>query len=816
MTVRKSHTTALFFLVAMFISFSGKVQGQSSQTPNKPKEKTVNIIDIPKQATEAIMDVREINDRLIKEKELKALRHETDSLVKEMDTQLNGMKQKEMPSWDLRKIEASLIQLQQQKSLLKTKRNELQAILDNLAKNKKILTDNLTNWKEVRTYIRKKKAGKTVEKSATDVIATLNKAIFSVNSLTAITLGITRKLSALELDIDSHILLVNKIRNKKNREILQAKQPSLFALNYKDREQWNLSKAFGRLYNNDLKNLGQYLAEHTNLVIIHLLLIIALMILFVKLSKTTIPIQDLYSAPYKRRLKELLARPVSAALIMGIFAAIIIYPNHPLILTDLTVLLILAPATILLRSVVKQQFRPYIYALAVVLAIITLNGYLPSGNIWSRYSLLVIGLIEFVALLLLAVRLKKEKTVKYRWLFNILIFTALFFSLAGIFSNVFGKVLLSKYLLFSIASIIFVIFLVLISLVMINGITVTFITSRLGEKSHYIRKNKKDLIKNTTRITNFIALIILLHFIFGILKWETAILDSVTAWLNHQYNIGTLVFSWGRLFVFVFIIWFTIVLARIIRDVLEEDILNQVKMEEGLPHTIAMTVRYALISIGVLLAFGALGIPVSDLAIMFSALGVGIGFGLQNIFNNLVSGFILLFERPIKIGDTIEVGDLVGTVRSIGIRASNIRTFDGAEIIVPNGNLISNEVVNWTLSDQRRRIEIKVNVAYDSDPVKVKEVLLRLLENHEDVAKDPKPGIYFIEMGNSALVFRILFWTHQYGKWYSIRSNMMYAVFQALKEADIEIPYDQLDLHIRSTDAEGAHPKEYADPEKSG
>ena len=351
---------------------------------------------------------------------------------------------------------------------------------------------------------------------------------------------------------------------------------------------------------------------------------------------------------------------------------------------------------------------------------------------------------------------------------------------------------------------------------MINGITVTFITSRLGEKSHYIRKNKKDLIKNTTRITNFIALIILLHFIFGILKWETAILDSITAWLNRQYNIGTLVFSWGRLFVFVFIIWFTIVLARIIRDVLEEDILNQVKMEEGLPHTIAMTVRYALISIGVLLAFGALGIPVSDLAIMFSALGVGIGFGLQNIFNNLVSGFILLFERPIKIGDTIEVGDLVGTVRSIGIRASNIRTFDGAEIIVPNGNLISNEVVNWTLSDQRRRIEIKVNVAYDSDPVMVKEVLLRLLENHEDVAKDPKPGIYFIEMGNSALVFRILFWTHQYGKWYSIRSNMMYAVFQALKEADIEIPYDQLDLHIRSTDAEGAHPKAYADPEKSG
>jgi small-conductance mechanosensitive channel len=230
-------------------------------------------------------------------------------------------------------------------------------------------------------------------------------------------------------------------------------------------------------------------------------------------------------------------------------------------------------------------------------------------------------------------------------------------------------------------------------------------------------------------------------------------------------------------------------------------------MDEGLPHTIAMMARYVLITIGVLLAFSALGLPMSDLAIMFSAFGVGIGFGLQSIFNNLVSGFILLFERPIKIGDTIEVGELVGTVRSIGIRASNIRTFDGAEIIVPNGNLISNEVINWTLSDQRRRIEIKINVSYKTDPNRVTKILLKLLEEHEEVANDPKPGIYFIEMGESALVFRVLFWTYHYGKWYSIRSRMMYEIFDTLKAAGIEIPYNQLDLHLRSSDEGGIHPK---------
>ena len=814
---RKINTAIPLFILVLFITIGGMASGQTVKTGNNQEKNTVNIIDIPKQATEAILDAREINDRLIKAKDLLALRKETDSLVKEVDAQLQGMKQKEMTTWNTRKIEAGIILLKQQKSILKNKREALQTILDNLVENKKILSENLANWKGVKAFIRKKKSGKTLENSADEVISVLNKTIFSINKLTAITMGLTRKLSALELDIDSRISLLNKLKSKKNSEILQAKQPSLFTLDYKDPKKWGLSKPLMHIYNNDLKNFGQYLSENINLVIIHILLIVALIILFIRLGKTRIPMDEPYGIQYKRRLKELLSRPISTALIMGIFASVIIYPNRPLILRDIVALLILAPTTILLQSVVKRRYRVYIYAMALVLVMIIFNGYLPADNIWSRFMLLVIGLTEFAALLHLGMRFKKEEQKnKYSGVLIAIIYIALFFSLAGLLSNVFGKVMLAKYLLFSIAEIIFVLFLILVSIIMINGISVTFITSRIADKSNYIRKNKKELIKNTTRFFNGIALIILLDYILSILKWETSVLDTLSAWLNNEYNIGTLVFSWGRLFVFFFIIWFSIFIARIIRDVLEEDILNKVKMDEGLPHTIAMTIRYALITLGVLLAFGALGIPVSDLAIMFSAFGVGIGFGLQNIFNNLVSGFILLFERPIKIGDTIEVGDLVGTVRSIGIRASNIRTFDGAEIIVPNGNLISNEVVNWTLSDQRRRIEIKVNVAYDSDPEKVKEVLLQLLENHEDVAKDPKPGIYFIEMGNSALVFRILFWTHQFGKWYGIRSNMMYAIFQALKEAGIEIPYDQLDLHIRSTDAEAVHPKSFVNPERSG
>jgi small-conductance mechanosensitive channel len=190
--------------------------------------------------------------------------------------------------------------------------------------------------------------------------------------------------------------------------------------------------------------------------------------------------------------------------------------------------------------------------------------------------------------------------------------------------------------------------------------------------------------------------------------------------------------------------------------------------------------------------------PLTSLTVLLGAFGVGIGFGLQNIFNNLVSGLILLFERPVQIGDTIEVGTLIGKVKSIGIRASNIQTFDGAEVIVPNGHLISNEVINWTLSDQQRRIEVIVGVSYDSDPHKVQKLMMQILTNHKEIMQDPEPRVFFNELGESSLDFRLLFWTTSFSEWLRIRSEIVFEVFDLLKENDIEIPFPQRDLHVKS------------------
>jgi small-conductance mechanosensitive channel len=269
---------------------------------------------------------------------------------------------------------------------------------------------------------------------------------------------------------------------------------------------------------------------------------------------------------------------------------------------------------------------------------------------------------------------------------------------------------------------------------------------------------------------------------------------------TRERSLGSATFTWGNIFLFFFVIWVSIYISNWIRIILEEDILDRMGLSKGLPNTIALLVKYTLVTAGFFIAVSIAGLELSKLTIILGAFSVGIGFGLQNIFNNLVSGLILLLERPLKIGDTIEVGSLIGTVKSIGIRASNIETYDGAEIIVPNGNLISNQVINWTLSNKRRRIEILAGVAYGSDPDRVQQIFMKILEEHPEVVDEPNPSVLFNNLGDSALEFRLLFWTAHFDEWVRIRSEIIFLIYKRLKEEGIQIPFPQRDLHIRSVD----------------
>ena len=232
--------------------------------------------------------------------------------------------------------------------------------------------------------------------------------------------------------------------------------------------------------------------------------------------------------------------------------------------------------------------------------------------------------------------------------------------------------------------------------------------------------------------------------------------------------------------------------------VLQEDVYPPVRLARGIPYAISTPVRYALVSLGFLAAVSATGLSLDRFAILMGALGVGIGFGLQNVVNNFVSGLILLFERPVQVGDVVQLTDLHGRIERIGIRASIVRTWDGAEVVVPNGRLISDSLTNWTLSDRRRRLELEVGVAYGTDPERVIELITEVARSHPDVLADPVAVVLFLGFGDSSLDFSLRAWTSQYDEGLRIRSELAVAVNRVLADAGIEIPFPQRDLHLRS------------------
>jgi len=232
----------------------------------------------------------------------------------------------------------------------------------------------------------------------------------------------------------------------------------------------------------------------------------------------------------------------------------------------------------------------------------------------------------------------------------------------------------------------------------------------------------------------------------------------------------------------------------------------RVVMRRGVPNAILTTVNYVILFFGFVLALGAAGVELTRVTLLAGAFGVGIGFGLQDVVNNFVSGLILLFERPIQVGDTIEMqGDqLLGEVRRIGPRSSTVRTFDGAEVIVPNGMLISNQVINWTLSDRRRRLAVDIGVKYGSDPEQVLEILQVVAAENETVLADPAPLVIFLGFGDSSLDFQLRCWIPRYEEGFSMRTQLRVAIYNKLAAAGIEIPFPQRDLHLRSVDGDAA------------
>lgn len=280
---------------------------------------------------------------------------------------------------------------------------------------------------------------------------------------------------------------------------------------------------------------------------------------------------------------------------------------------------------------------------------------------------------------------------------------------------------------------------------------------------------------------------------------KDVVLEILGIFTTEYFSIGKVEFSIWSIILFLFSVGALFYVSSKFNKLLVNKFLARYNLDIGVRQSIGTITRYVIIVLGLFIIFDTAGIELSALTVLFGALGVGIGFGLQNIFNNFISGLIILFERPIKVGDRIEVGEVNGDVVDISARSTTVITNDNISIIIPNSEFISNRVINWSHNDRKIRFRFPVGVSYKEDPARVKEILLDVLDKNEGVLKSPRPDVWFDEFGDSSLNFKLMVWTMQYVQRPEyLKSQLYYEIFAKFKQHNIEIPFPQRDLHVRS------------------
>ncbi|MBC9912555.1 mechanosensitive ion channel family protein [Chitinophaga varians] len=279
-----------------------------------------------------------------------------------------------------------------------------------------------------------------------------------------------------------------------------------------------------------------------------------------------------------------------------------------------------------------------------------------------------------------------------------------------------------------------------------------------------------------------------------------AIYEEITDILSASHHIGNSDFTFSSVIIFVLVIWVAFVASQLIAYMFGNTGQSTSPAQKPRFGSTLLLLRLAVLAGGVLLAFAASGIPMDKLTIVIGALSVGIGFGLQNIVNNLVSGIILAFEKPIEVGDVIELGTRSGVVKEIGIRSSKISAYDGSTVVVPNADLISQQLINWTMTNRVRRVNFMLGVGYGSDVAQVTDIIKSAFPGQEGILTTPEPIVQLSQFGDNAVNFQVYFWISDLGNAGTLQSKVLTFIYDALNKAGIELPFPQRDLHIRSVD----------------
>jgi small-conductance mechanosensitive channel len=697
----------------------------------------------------------------------------------------------ELKSWELAReqLSASL-------TLLTERLTDLETALDDLSRQREV-------WKATEEAARQAVAPDTVVKSIRDVRQTLKDAKRSIEERRDGLLALQAQVAEEEKRARSALDALSEARSS-FRSLLFLRDSAPFWTAARDEHAdvaLELSETLGhrwRALKHYVEGRGERLGAH--LVILGCVL------------AATLTLRRRASAwrADDARLEAsgvIFERPISAALLFTVSLHPLLHPRAPRLADMVGVLLVVIPALRLLPRLLDPAIVPAVYALSTFALLDRFREVVVKSVFFERSLLLLetIAALAFLAWMLRPARLAAlpAGTRVPRVLGYLLRFALLSLAVSTI-ANTGGWVHLARALVDGVLGSAYV------AIVLYGGVRVLRTALRAALRTDaarllgLVRRHGEDINRWLRRGIHAGAFAIWGFYslsAFGVEDWALARIGSL---LGAEAEFGSLGISLSDVLAFALTLAGAFLLSRLLGTILEDEVVPRLPAGRGVGYALTTTVHYSVLLLGFLLAISAAGVDLNKVSLLAGAFGVGIGFGLQNVVNNFVSGLILLYERPVQLGDMVEVGGTTGEVRRIGIRSSTIRTAQGAEVIVPNSSLISDRVVNWTFSDRRRRMEIKVGVVYGTEPERVLALLTEVARGHPDVLGEPAPQALMLGFGENSLDFQLLAWTALFDSYLVTQSELTVALTHALAEAGIEVPFPQRDVHLRSASPEAA------------
>ena len=533
-----------------------------------------------------------------------------------------------------------------------------------------------------------------------------------------------------------------------------------------------------------------YLKAKIGAVLVHLLIFVVLLVGFFWMRNTIR--SHLEKEPALEGAAHVFGAPIANAALLGLLAESWLYPGQPRLLEAAFGAMVLIPTVIVTRRLIDPASFPILYATVIAFLVDKMRYVVTPAGIVARF-LFIFELLAAALFLLFALRLKHlsasaPNQTRLKRLTRLYLHVAFFVLVFAGLANVLGYIQLSILVGEGMLDSSYLAVILYAALRIVDALAISAMSIRPLSGLGMVRRHRDLLYAHATVGIRWFFFAVWFVASLQFFQQRDLVWQEINTLLwKDTYSWFNITFTLGAVLAFPITVWASFVISRFFRFVLEEEVYPHMSLGRGIPYAASAMFHYAILLLGFFAAVAATGAQLSQFAFLAGAFGVGLGFGLQNIMNNFVSGVILLFERPIKVGDIIQIDTNVGKVERIGIRASVILLSNGSELIVPNGNLISNPVTNWTLSNCDRLIEIPVSVASKADPQRVLSLLNEVARAHPSVLKNPSPQALLITLGAAGLSFRLRAWTDSQDEWLKITSDLSLAINAALARENIAL-----------------------------